>query len=476
MSDNNANTSFYWYDFETWGIDPKSDPPCQFAGIRTDQNFNIIGDPLNIYNRIPSDYLPNLQACLITGITPQLTLQKGLIEPEFVKKIHDEMSVPNTCVLGYNSIRFDDEVMRFSLYRNFYDPYAREWQNNNSRWDLIDVVRAVYAVRPEGINWPQKEDGSVSFRLEELTQANQLTHEKAHDAMSDVYGTIALAKLVKQAQPKLFDYLFTHRKKQTLKKQINLYDFKPLLHISSKLPAINGCSTWVLPIAIHPKNPNALITIDLGKDIAPLLNLSSEALHQQLYMSSEELEASNEQRPPIKLVHLNKCPVLLPAGAMSEQRAIELNLNKTQCIQNLNLIKRNAQLADKLISIFNIGTEFPKLDPEQALYSGSFFSHKDRSLMEQILHNSENSISYKEWDFEDERLDPLLFRYRARNFPHTLLHEEQVKWQRHRHAKIVDSGRLKTFQDELMYLAEQYRNNTDKTALLNALFEYAQNL
>jgi exodeoxyribonuclease-1 len=96
---------------------------------------------------------------MVTGITPQEAREKGVNEAEFARRIHDLFTVPNTCVVGYNNIRFDDEVTRNIFYRNFYDPYAWSWQNRNSRWDLLDIMRACYALRPEGINWPENDEG-----------------------------------------------------------------------------------------------------------------------------------------------------------------------------------------------------------------------------------------------------------------------------------------------------------------------------
>jgi exodeoxyribonuclease-1 len=168
-----SGTSFYWHDYETFGADPSRDRPVQFAGLRTDAELNVVGESLVIYSRPADDYLPHPQACLVTGISPQLALQQGVPEAEFIRQIHEELALPGTCGVGYNSLRFDDEVTRYTLYRNFYDPYAREWQNGNSRWDIIDMVRATCALRPEGIEWPLREDGLPSFRLEDLTQPGQ---------------------------------------------------------------------------------------------------------------------------------------------------------------------------------------------------------------------------------------------------------------------------------------------------------------
>ena len=281
--------SLLWYDFESWGANPLKDSPCQFAAIRTDMALNVVGKPINIMAQIANDTLPQPQACLITGITPQQSLRDGMTEAEFARKIAEQMSQPNTCVVGYNSIRFDDEMTRSLLYRNFYDPYSREWRNGNSRWDIIDLARACYALRPDGITWPTREDGSPIFKLEALTKANDLEHGQAHDALSDVRATIALAKLIKQHQPKLYDYAFSLRSKQNVMKQIDVTQPSVVLHVSSRLPASQGCTTWVMPVAMHPTNANAVIAVDLSQPVDMLLEDDAETLREKLYTSAEDL-------------------------------------------------------------------------------------------------------------------------------------------------------------------------------------------
>ncbi len=225
------NNSIYWYDYETFGIDPRYDRLSQFAGIRTDEDLNIISDPLTLYCKPANDCLPDPYACMITGITPQKALADGINEVEFISSIHKEFSTPGTCIAGYNNIRFDDEFTRNALYRNFFNAYSHEWQHGNSRWDIIDTVRLTRALRPEGIIWPEQ-DGKPSIRLELLTKANNIKHEAAHDAMSDVYATIAVAKLIKEKQPRLYDYIYGMRKKGEVSKQINLRTRDALLHVS----------------------------------------------------------------------------------------------------------------------------------------------------------------------------------------------------------------------------------------------------
>jgi exodeoxyribonuclease-1 len=245
--------TFYWHDYETWGADPSRDRASQFAGLRTDLDLNPIGEPLVIYAKPADDFLPHPEACMVTGISPQLAYEQGAPEADFFRFIHEELSTPGTCALGYNTLRFDDTVTRFGFYRNFYDPYEREYANGNSRWDLIDVVRLTRALRPEGINWPTKDDGSNSFRLEDLTAANEIEHAGAHDALVDVKATIALARLLKQAQPKLFDYVFTHRDKNSINILLDVVNPKPVVHSSMRFPARLGCVASVLPLIRHPK-------------------------------------------------------------------------------------------------------------------------------------------------------------------------------------------------------------------------------
>ena len=261
-------SSLFWYDYETTGIDPRRDRPLQVAGIRTDENLNEVGEPLNIYCQPSDDILPHPAACLVTGIPPAKLAQSGLGEAEFMSRVHAELSLPGTCGVGYNSLRFDDEVTRYSLYRNFFDPYAREWQGGNSRWDLIDLVRTAYALRPEGIVWPEVE-GKVSLKLELLTAANGIEHGQAHDALSDVRATIALARLIRSKQPKLYDYLYQLRSKQRVLDVVRL--LQPMVHISGRFAGTRHYLAVVLPLAWHPRNRNALIVCDLHADHAPLL-------------------------------------------------------------------------------------------------------------------------------------------------------------------------------------------------------------
>ncbi|MBO3274965.1 exodeoxyribonuclease I [Pseudomonas schmalbachii] len=418
------NASIFWYDYETTGTDPRRDRPLQVAGIRTDEALNEIGEPLNLYCRPSDDILPHPVACLITGISPQRLEERGLSEAEFMTRLHTQLAQPGTCVAGYNTLRFDDEVTRYSLYRNFFDPYAREWQGGNSRWDLIDMVRTAYALRPEGIVWPQQ-DGQVTLKLERLTEANGLEHGQAHDALSDVRATIALARLIRDRQPKLYDFLYRLRSKQGVLDQIRL--LQPLVHISGRFSAARHYLSLVLPLAWHPRNRNALIVCDLRADPAPLLELDAETLRKRLYTRREEL-ADGELPVPLKLVHVNRCPVLAPLNVLRPADRERIGVDMEECRRNETLLVEGKSVwKDKLAEIYAEESFAASEDPEQQLYDG-FIGDRDRRLCEQVRLADPQRLAKEQWPFDDPRLPELLFRYRARNFPETLNATEQQEW------------------------------------------------
>lgn len=423
--------TFYWHDYETWGANPAYDKPVQFAGVRTDMDLNPIGEPLMIYCKPSPDFLPDPQSCLITGITPQLALEKGVSEKEFVAAIYRELAQPETCSVGFNSIRFDDEVTRYALYRNFYDPYEREWKNGNSRWDIMDVLRMMRALRPDGIEWPNYEDGRPCFKLEELTKANSLLHEAAHDALSDVYGTIAVAKLIKTKQPKLFDYAFKLRDKRFASTLIDIENNKPLLHFSSRFSSENGNAALVLPLAFHPLNKNSVIAINLMSDPSILLSLPVDELRTRLFSAAADLPEGVE-RLALKEIHLNKSPMLLPPNMLDETVAEKLHIDKSICEKHwkffYNLTSTEHQSVMKKIEALYVDNSFPPADDvEQMLYQG-FLQDSDRYLLEQVRRLDERGLKSLKPAFLDSRLPELLFRYRARNFRASLTESEQQKW------------------------------------------------
>jgi exodeoxyribonuclease-1 len=474
--------TLFWHDYETWGESPAQDKPSQFAGVRTDENLNIVGEPVSFYCQPGSDCLPKPEACLVTGITPQHALEHGLPDNQFMARIHAELSKPGTCGVGYNSIRFDDEVTRNGLFRNFYDPYEREWANGNSRWDIIDMVRLTYALRPDGIQWPRNEDGSPSFRLENLSAANGLVHESAHDALSDVYATIELAKLIRTRQPNLYDYAYRMRLKREVAGLIDLRGYRPLLHISSKYPAAKGCAALVMPLAMHPVNKNGVIVYDLSAAPELLSDLSAEEICDRLFTPRDQMEEGVE-RVPLKVVHLNKSPMLVTTKLIDERAQERLQIDKTLCDghwKKLCQFVTNRQLQEKLKAIFS-RNEFPaKSDPEQCLYDG-FIGDRDKATMAEVRNADSVALATATFSFHDRRLPELLFRYRARNFPDSLSPEERAQWDEFRHQRFTDPTAgagitVQEFRERLARLQHDSAMTPAQKLILSKLAEYEAHL
>jgi len=476
-----TQNTLYWHDYETFGIDPVRDRPVQFAGVRTDEDLNIIGEPLNIFARPAPDALPNPMSSLITGITPQRALEQGLPEAEFIARILEELSQPGTCGVGYNSLRFDDEVTRNTLYRNLFDPYGREWQNGNSRWDIIDMVRACRDLRPEGIVWPKRKDvDRSSFKLEELTAANGIGHEQAHDALSDVYATIAMAQLIKDKQPKLYDFLYKLRRKKEVQKSIDLREMTPILHTSGMYGSDHGNTRMVVPLAAHPSNTNSVIVFDLSQDPKLLLELGAKKLRERLFTAIADLPEGVD-RPALKQLLINKCPVIAPTSTLTGETAKRLNIDLMTCQKHRQtLLASRKEIQQKIVKIFEPREYEPVTDPDLMIYGGGFFNDKDKTLMNTIHNTAPDELGEQTWSFADQRLPEMLFRYRARNYPETLNAEEQAQWLEHCHARLIEgeSGHrnFNNFYAEIEQLRSEMELDDRQTTILNEVEQFGREL
>lgn len=479
-----SQASFYWHDYETWGVNPQLDRPCQFAGLRTSLDFEPIGRPLTLYCQPSPERLPHPQAVLVTGITPQTAHDRGTHEAAFAERIAAEFQQPETVIVGYNNIAFDDEVTRYLFYRNFYDPYAHTWQQHSSRWDLIDLVRACYALRPDGIEWPQHEDGRVSMKLEDLTRANGIDHGQAHDAMADVRATIALAKLLKTAQPKLFDYGFSIRTKQAVKKLIDLIHFTPLVHVQGYYGAAAGYLSMIVPLGYHSQQPNQLLYWDLRCDPEAFLDVSSEAMHERRFTRKSEREQAQLTEFGGRSLAINKAPFIADPRVLDTQQAQRFELDLSQLNARAKWLQENPDFRQRVIDALEF--EHPRAstenvtDPDLMLYSGPFFSDQDRANMEIIRNTPAEQLAALELNFEDERLPEMLFRYRARNYPATLTDQELRRWQQHCQQQLIDPPgnalTIEQFLQQIQQLSEQYQDQAKPLRLLNDLYRYVENL
>jgi exodeoxyribonuclease I len=472
------STTLLWHDYETTGADPRRDRPSQFAGIRTNLDLEIIGEPVSLYCKPGNDMLPHPEACLVTGITPQHAQREGRIEAEFAAIVHEELAAPGTCGVGYNSLRFDDEFTRQLFYRNFHDPYEREWRDGNSRWDLIDLARMCYALRPQGIEWPLRDDGSPSFRLEDLARANGLKQDRAHDALSDVEALIGLARLIRRNQPRLFDFHFDLRKKQRAFQLLDVVHRTPVVHVSSRYPASRGCLAIVVPLAIHPQQPNGVIVYDLDVDPTPLLELTPEEIADRVFVSRADLPEDVE-RIPLKLVHANRSPALAPMSVLKDVDAVRIGLDSARALRHLEQINRESDLATKVQAVFLAQTPHaPPLDPELALYAG-FLPDADKRLLREVRRTPSESLNEKDFPFRDPRYAELLFRYRARNWPQSLSVEESARWHEWRRRRLFSETAMTALTfDQYFAMITHKRDEVrpDQLPLLDALEAWGREL
>jgi exodeoxyribonuclease I len=437
--------SFYWHDYETFGRSPRRDWPAQFAGIRTDAELNEIGEPLMIHCQPPTDRLPEPEACLLTGIRPQQCAELGLPEYRFAAQIEQALALPGTVGVGYNSLRFDDEVTRHLFWRNLIDPYGREWQNGCGRWDLMDAMRCAFALRPDGIEWPRHDDARVSFKLEHLTAANGVAHAAAHDALSDVRATIALARLLRERKRALFDFCLKLRRKEAVWQEIGTA--RPFLHVSGRYPTERGCLALVYPLAVHPTNRNELIVWDLAADPAELLAQDADTLRQRLFTRADDLP-EGQLRLPVKTIHINRSPVVIAQlKTLSPQMAERWGLDVARGLVRAAWAQQHQGALQALSEevwpqVFARPAQAQPADVDEDLYGG-FIGPADRRVLDRLrAETTQAAPAAARWrvSFGDARLDELVWRYRARNFPATLDDDGRSRWLQHCSARLHDGA------------------------------------
>lgn len=463
--------SLLWFDLETFGRNPRTSRISQFAAIRTDYGLEPIGEPISLFCRPSDDFLPEPEAALITGITPQYAAEHGLCEADFIAAVHEHLGQPQTCSVGYNSIRFDDEFIRFGLYRNFFDAYEREYAAGNSRWDLLDVMRMLYALRPDGLQWPLREDGLPSFKLEQLAKANGCFEGEAHEALSDVRSLINLARKAKSAQPRLWDYALKLRDKNHVAELLAPHKQQAILHVSGQFSAARACSALMLPLMPHPLMKNRVIAVELNHDALKLISYSAEQIADNIF-TKLSLLPEGETRIGIKEIQHNHCPIIVPLQAVSAEElgrwsidADRLQINPVQAESvRAELLAHSVIIIDKLAKVFGKERRFEPSDPDAALYDG--FIDKSDKLK---FSKARSSQGKAELVFNDARLAELYFRYKARNWPESMDQGQLLSWQRHKRQKL-DAVSLQSYMAHIDVLIAE---NPGHAKVLDSLKDWA---
>ena len=470
--------SFFFYDLETSGINSRQARIMQFAGIRTDLNLKPIGEPENILIKLTPDILPDPEAILITGITPQQTLAEGITEAEFLRHFTENIATPGTVFLGFNTVRFDDEFMRCLHYRNFYDAYEWQWQDGKSRWDLLDVVRMTRALRPEGIKWPFDVNGKPTNRLELLTGLNGLSHEHAHDALSDVYATIEVARMIRNKQPKLFDYLYSMRDKR---KVADLVDAEqPFVYTSGQYSSEYEKTAVVVKLCDPPKKQGALV-FDLRFDPLQYKDLTPEQFAEAWKWKKD----STEPRLPVKTLQYNKCPAVAPLGVLDDASRERIQIDLQTIQKNLKALQSMPDFAQKICKaadILDAGFQTTLLaDDRQVdsqLYDG-FFGPQDKQAMRVVRAAQPEELGNLGLRFKDKRLESLLPLYKARNYPKQLSDEERHIWDDFCKKQLLSGGpqsRMAWFLGRLQYIADQGNLTGHQEYILEELKLYAESV
>ncbi|MBJ6984590.1 exodeoxyribonuclease I [Luteimonas sp. MC1750] len=472
--------SFLFYDLETWGTDPRRTRIAQFAAIRTDTELRELGEPIEFLVRPADDLLPSPGASMVTGLAPQDALA-GLTEAEAFTRIAEEMSRPGTCTLGYNSLRFDDEFVRHGLFRNFHDPYEREWRNGNCRWDLLDVMRLAHALRPEGLQWPLREDGATSFRLEHLAEANGVRIGDAHEALSDVRALIGLARLFRTAQPRLWQYALALRGKRHVAGLLDPIAMTPVLHVSQRYPAARMCAAAVVPVAVHPQIASRVIVYDLDSEPDELLSLSPEAIAARLYVRAADLPPG-VSRVPLKEVHTNRCPALVQWNHLRPADFERMGIDRAVAEARAERIRAHGPiLAEKVRRVFARDQDArARPDVDAALYDG-FIGDGDKARMARVRATPPGQLGAGDFGFQDPRLGELLFRYRARNWPDTLDAADRARWDDYRRQRLhADAGlsecTFEAYFADIARLRAETTGDAGRRALLDRLERWGREL
>ncbi len=472
--------SLFFYDLETSGKDPSKDRIMQFAGQRTDTELKPIGDPFNVIIRLNEDVLPDPEAILIHGITPQQTISDGISEAEFLEFFYQKVVTDNTVFVGFNNISFDDEFIRYINYRNLYDPYAWAYENGASRWDLIDVVRMTRALRPEGINWPVDALGVNTNKLALLAEANSIKHESAHDALSDVLATIDVARLIKQKQTKLYDYLFGIRTKQKAAELVN--SGQPFIYTSPHLNLDYLHTTVVTKVAEHTKSSSYLV-YDLRYDPSPWIKMDIQELVDSWRYVSREVSA--DPRLPVINLKLNRCPAIAPYGVVKDAATLQrLRIDLDKINYNSGVLeKTDGSFSDKLLAAFEILDQERKQKSsdksvDSQLYDG-FYSEHDRRLIGKFHQNPDlYNIQELKNDLEDPRLRSLCDFYVAHNNKKQLTQEERIAWDKYLNQRLFNGGEASLLARYFKKIEQLLLERTDPSSkvLLEDLKLYGESL
>ncbi len=426
--------TFFWYDYETWGKSPHRDRIVQFGGVRTDEDLEQLGKPIELKCRPGLDCPIGPGAVNVHGIMPEEAKEGGVPESEFAERIHAELSREGTCSVAYNGMSFDHEFTRVLFYRNLRDPYEWAWKNGNTCWDTLELMRAAFLLRPDALkNWPKKENGRPSFQLEKLAEANleeDLQQRRAHDALRDSIYMLEIAKLVRESAPELWDYALQLRMKENVKK-LRERD-QPILYVVGKIRTERNCSTFLSNLGVRGRNENEDFAFDLFYEPTPLLKPYQQWTLEDKSMAWRTVLSFKCNQSPFvcRWGYIDKLTELPLKDILDRMQLNEAEVqNRHDRIQEF-IARESENPFSEYIRHRKAESEhrysFRQTDPEEAIYEG-FISNRDRNLMDQALREGAD-FDWRSIQSKDPRVEPLIFRYLARNYPESLDDPGKKRW------------------------------------------------
>ena len=287
-----------FYDTETTGTRPAWSQVLQFAAVLTDDDFNELAS-VNVRCRLLPHVVPTPWALKVTGMAPTAVDRHPVSFYEMILGIHRQMKDWGAAYyLGFNSIKFDEEIMRQSFWQNLLDPYVTN-TGGARRGDVLSIMRAALAAQPDILNVPTGPDGKPVHKLEKIAALNGFDTSNAHDALADVRATVHMARLLRDRAPAIWD-----RAQETARKQ----NAEPL--VARPVPFVlhsrfgAGGYRLVVPVCGVPGNGAAHIVFDLARDPTPLLALSADEL----------VQAMAERDCPLLTFRANAQPVAFERG------------------------------------------------------------------------------------------------------------------------------------------------------------------
>ncbi len=396
--------SYLFYDIETSGLNKCFDQALQFAAIRTDLELNEL-ERHEILIKLNPDTVPSPQAILVHQLTFE-QLKTGMCEYEAMLEIHRLFNTPGTITVGYNTLGFDDELLRFSFYRNLLTPYTHQYANNCGRMDLYPITVMYYLFQPDGITWPKIAE-KITLKLEHLNSHNELVSGKAHDAMTDVTAALALARLLRKTR-KMWDYLCGYfNKKIALERLANLTfvfsGYRQALLFDGSFGGEKFYQCPVLDLGMHNHYTNQSLWLQLDSPHLAETTLDSIAKTTFVYRK-----------------RFAEQPLLLP---LSKRFDKYLSDNRRKLIaSNVDWLQRNPQILGEIIR-YHKEYKYPEvlnLDVDAALYQNGFLKDTELQLCNRfhLASLSEKVELIKHFTNPNLRIQAI--RILGRNYPEAL--------------------------------------------------------